>query len=63
MRLLAIGSIVDAAPPTNGVPPVTKAEQESTMKVAGSIALMTGANRGLGLAFAMAPVARGPAKV
>ena len=33
------------------------------MKVAGSIALVTGANRGLGLAFAKALVERGAAKV
>ena len=33
------------------------------MKVAGSIALVTGANRGLGLAFARALVERGAAKV
>jgi hypothetical protein len=33
------------------------------MKVAGSIALVTGANRGLGLAFAKALVERGEAKV
>src|SRR5271155_5710477 len=36
---------------------------ELTMKVAGSIALVTGANRGLGLAFAKALVERGAAKV
>ena len=33
------------------------------MKVAGSIALVTGANRGLGLAFARALLERGAAKV
>jgi NAD(P)-dependent dehydrogenase (short-subunit alcohol dehydrogenase family) len=33
------------------------------MKVAGSIALVTGANRGLGLAFAKALVERGAIKV
>src|SRR5262249_20935206 len=33
------------------------------MKVSGSIALVTGANRGLGLAFAKALVERGAAKV
>jgi NAD(P)-dependent dehydrogenase (short-subunit alcohol dehydrogenase family) len=33
------------------------------MKVAGSIALVTGANRGLGLAFAKALLERGAAKV
>src|ERR1700759_3180213 len=33
------------------------------MKVAGSVALVTGANRGLGLAFAKALVERGAAKV
>src|ERR1700739_3962844 len=37
--------------------------QEPTMKIAGSIALVTGANRGLGLAFAKALVAMGAAKV
>src|SRR5271154_3910290 len=37
--------------------------QEWTMKVAGSIALVTGANRGLGLAFAKALVERGATKV
>jgi NAD(P)-dependent dehydrogenase (short-subunit alcohol dehydrogenase family) len=33
------------------------------MKVAGSIALVTGANRGFGLAFARALVERGATKV
>src|SRR5277367_6158539 len=37
--------------------------QEWTMKVAGSTALVTGANRGLGLAFAKALLKMGAAKV
>src|SRR5271163_1622384 len=40
-----------------------RATEESTMKVAGSTALVTGANRGLGLAFAKALVGMGAAKV
>jgi NAD(P)-dependent dehydrogenase (short-subunit alcohol dehydrogenase family) len=38
-------------------------QEESTLKVAGSTALVTGANRGLGLAFAKALVEMGAAKV
>jgi NAD(P)-dependent dehydrogenase (short-subunit alcohol dehydrogenase family) len=40
-----------------------RSQQEPTMKVAGSVALVTGANRGLGLAFAKALVEMGAAKV
>src|SRR5215472_10695712 len=40
-----------------------RAREESTMKVAGSTALVTGANRGLGLAFAKVLVEMEAAKV
>jgi NAD(P)-dependent dehydrogenase (short-subunit alcohol dehydrogenase family) len=40
-----------------------KQDKEPTRKVAGSVALVTGANRGLGLVFARALVERGAAKV
>src|SRR6516162_4267327 len=42
---------------------MTGARQEPRMKVSGSIALVTGANRGLGLAFAKALVEMRAAKV
>lgn len=43
--------------------PRSTGKEEMTMKIEGSVALVTGANRGLGLAFAQGLLARGASKV